>query len=99
MCRHTQIPKEVRDEYLRDMRKIYTSEAYSLFHNNCNDFTNDFSNFLTGSGIPVCLPLYQPPGVYDNGIRCASWLQYVSMFNYYPSLCFTQSYIPGSRLE
>ena len=38
------------------MRKIYTPQAYSLFHNNCNNFTNDFSNFLTGSGIPVWLP-------------------------------------------
>ena len=52
-CSYTQIPKEVRDEFLRDMRKVYTPEAYSLFHNNCNDFTNEFSNFLTGSGIPV----------------------------------------------
>ena len=51
--RVTQIPKDVRDEYLRDMRKIYTPQAYSLFENNCNHFTNDFSNFLTGSGIPV----------------------------------------------
>lgn len=49
----TQIPKDVRDEYLRDMRKIYTPQAYSLFHNNCNNFTNDFSTFLTGSGIPA----------------------------------------------
>ena len=51
--RVTQIPKDIRDEYLRDMRKIYTPQAYSLFHNNCNNFTNDFSTFLTGSGIPV----------------------------------------------
>ena len=51
--RVTQIPKDVRDEYLRDMRKIYTPQAYSLFENKCNHFTNDFSNFLTGSGIPV----------------------------------------------
>ncbi|KAL3161796.1 hypothetical protein ABBQ38_008888 [Trebouxia sp. C0009 RCD-2024] len=49
----TQIPKDIRDEYLRDMRKIYTPQAYSLFHNNCNNFTNDFSTFLTGSGIPA----------------------------------------------
>ncbi len=35
------------------MRKIYTPQAYSLFHNNCNNFTNDFSTFLTGNGIPV----------------------------------------------
>lgn len=49
----TQIPKDIRDEYLRDMRKIYTPQAYSLFHNNCNNFTNDFSTFLTGNGIPA----------------------------------------------
>ncbi|DBA79681.1 hypothetical protein WJX77_012191 [Trebouxia sp. C0004] len=49
----TQIPKDIRDEYLRDMRKIYTPQAYSLFHNNCNNFTNDFSTFLIGNGIPA----------------------------------------------
>lgn len=49
----THIPKDIRDEYLRDMRRIYTPQAYSLFHNNCNNFTNDFSTFLTGSGIPA----------------------------------------------
>ena len=38
----------------------YTTEAYSLFHHNCNHFTNDFATFLTGSGIPVYL-LYPKP--------------------------------------
>ena len=55
-CRSTWKPRDDRDEYLQSLRMTYTSTAYSLFHRNCNDFSNDFSTFLTGSGIPVRPP-------------------------------------------
>ncbi len=27
-------------------------ETYDLFKNNCNNFTNECANFLTGKGLP-----------------------------------------------
>ncbi|GAM90665.1 hypothetical protein ANO11243_087100 [Dothideomycetidae sp. 11243] len=55
----TQLPPDVVLEYLESMKTIYTPEAYDLFQNNCNNFSNDFSQFLVGKGIPdhiVSLP-------------------------------------------
>ena len=52
-CRFTTTPREAQNEFLQSLRKTYTAKAYSLFHNNCNNFTNEFSVFLTGAGIPV----------------------------------------------
>ncbi|CAF9934078.1 MAG: hypothetical protein ALECFALPRED_005840 [Alectoria fallacina] len=48
----TQLPLEVILEYLESLRAIYTTESYDLFLHNCNNFTNDFSMFLVGKGIP-----------------------------------------------
>ncbi|KAK7519379.1 putative thioredoxin [Phyllosticta citriasiana] len=39
-------------EYLESLKKIYTPETYDLFAHNCNNFSNDFSMFLVGKGIP-----------------------------------------------
>ncbi|KAI1377238.1 P-loop containing nucleoside triphosphate hydrolase protein [Hypoxylon crocopeplum] len=48
----TELPMEVIIEYLDSLREIYTPEAYDLFRHNCNNFSNDFSMFLLGKGIP-----------------------------------------------
>ncbi|KAM7212670.1 P-loop containing nucleoside triphosphate hydrolase protein [Rhypophila decipiens] len=48
----THLPQEVIEEYLDSLREIYTVEAYDLFRHNCNNFSNDFSTFLVGKGIP-----------------------------------------------
>lgn len=61
-CRSTRIPRDSRIEYLQSLRMTYTATAYSLFHKNCNNFSNDFSTFLTGSGIPV----RPPPAVHNS---------------------------------
>lgn len=39
-------------EYLDSLKEIYAAESYDLFAHNCNNFTNDFSQFLVGRGIP-----------------------------------------------
>ncbi|KAL0032050.1 hypothetical protein WJX77_002382 [Trebouxia sp. C0004] len=49
----TRILRDSRNEYLQSLHMTYTATAYSLFHRNCNNFSNDFSIFLTGSGIPA----------------------------------------------
>ncbi|KAI1818077.1 DUF862-domain-containing protein [Poronia punctata] len=48
----TELPLEVILEYLDSMREIYTPQAYDLFRHNCNNFSNDFSTFMLGKGIP-----------------------------------------------
>ncbi|CAO2655411.1 Nn.00g104750.m01.CDS01 [Neocucurbitaria sp. VM-36] len=48
----TQLPIEVILEYLESLKEIYTAESYDLFLHNCNNFSNDFSMFLVGKGIP-----------------------------------------------
>ena len=48
----TELPAEVIEEYLESLKTIYTPESYDLFLHNCNNFTNDFSMFLVGKGIP-----------------------------------------------
>jgi len=48
----TQLPLETILEYLESLKEVYTAESYDLFAHNCNNFTNDFSMFLVGKGIP-----------------------------------------------
>ena len=58
--RHTQIPQEVLNDYVNELSQVFTPEAYNLFTNNCNNFSNELATFLTGQPIPVstsALPL------------------------------------------
>ncbi|KAI8888458.1 DUF862-domain-containing protein [Backusella circina FSU 941] len=48
----TFLPLEVFVEYLDSQRSIYTAEKYHLLDFNCNTFSNDVCQFLTGKGIP-----------------------------------------------
>jgi len=49
----TEIPKEVREELIRDMSGRFTPETYNLINNNCNNFSDELSTMLTGNGIPA----------------------------------------------
>lgn len=48
----TEIPQELFEEYLKDLRPKYTPESYDLFEKNCNNFSDEICQFLTGTGIP-----------------------------------------------
>jgi thiol-disulfide isomerase/thioredoxin len=48
----TFIPKEVFLEFLQDISPRYTDKTYDLFEHNCNNFSNEVSQFLTGKNIP-----------------------------------------------
>ncbi|PNH05105.1 Desumoylating isopeptidase 1 [Tetrabaena socialis] len=48
----THIPKDIREELLADLSRRYTADAYNLIDNNCNHFSNAWSELLTGSAIP-----------------------------------------------
>lgn len=48
----TQIPKEVFEDYLQEIRPRYTEQTYSLLKHNCNNFCDEVAQFLLGVGIP-----------------------------------------------
>ena len=48
----TEIPKEVFDEFIGDIRSNYTAATYSLLTHNCNNFSDEVAQFLVGKGIP-----------------------------------------------
>ena len=48
----TFIPKDVFLDYLADISPQYTVETYNLLEHNCNHFSDDVAQFLTGTHIP-----------------------------------------------
>eukprot|EP00262_Sarcandra_glabra_P011173 TRINITY_DN26908_c0_g1_i1.p1 TRINITY_DN26908_c0_g1~~TRINITY_DN26908_c0_g1_i1.p1 ORF type:complete len:289 (-),score=48.53 TRINITY_DN26908_c0_g1_i1:86-952(-) len=48
----TYVPKELFEEYLQEISPRYTAETYSLLNHNCNNFSNEVSQFLVGVTIP-----------------------------------------------
>ncbi|KAL6767174.1 DESI1 [Auxenochlorella protothecoides x Auxenochlorella symbiontica] len=49
----THLDSGTRDALLADLSERYTPAAYSLFDNNCNNFSDDFARLLVGEGIPA----------------------------------------------
>ncbi|CAN6239078.1 unnamed protein product [Urochloa humidicola] len=48
----THIPREMFEDYLREIAPRYTAETYRLLTHNCNNFSNEVAQFLVGAGIP-----------------------------------------------
>ncbi|RCV08878.1 hypothetical protein SETIT_1G362500v2 [Setaria italica] len=48
----THVPREVFEDYLRDIAPRFTAETYRLLTHNCNNFSNEVAQFLVGAGIP-----------------------------------------------
>ena len=48
----TSIPQEIFEEFLNEISPQWQPEKYSLLRNNCNNFSDELSQFLTGSPIP-----------------------------------------------
>uniref|UniRef100_A0ABI7ZC16 palmitoyl-protein hydrolase n=1 Tax=Felis catus TaxID=9685 RepID=A0ABI7ZC16_FELCA len=49
----TEVTEELFLEYLSSLgESLFRSEAYNLFEHNCNTFTNEVAQFLTGRKIP-----------------------------------------------
>ncbi len=48
----TEIPLEVFEAYLAEISERYNMNTYNILKNNCNHFTNEILNFLTGSDLP-----------------------------------------------
>lgn len=57
---NTQLPESIFLGFLQGINSKFTQETYDLFRNNCNNFTDECAQFLTGTGIPrhiIDLPL------------------------------------------
>uniref|UniRef100_U6CUY9 palmitoyl-protein hydrolase n=1 Tax=Neovison vison TaxID=452646 RepID=U6CUY9_NEOVI len=49
----TEVTEELFQEYLSSLREsLFRRESYNVFENNCNTFTNEVVQFLTGRKIP-----------------------------------------------
>lgn len=48
----TQVTQQVFHSFLAGISNRFTPETYDLFTNNCNNFSNEVSKFLLGTGIP-----------------------------------------------
>lgn len=48
----TSIPQALFEEFLQGLSHRYLPENYHVLDNNCNNFTDECSQFLTGSPIP-----------------------------------------------
>jgi len=49
----TEVPESLLTEYLDELAdSTFRMDSYSLFEHNCNHFSNELSEFLTGNKIP-----------------------------------------------
>lgn len=48
----TELPIEIFMEFLEENKEKFSMEKYDILKNNCNNFTDDCSQFLTGDPIP-----------------------------------------------
>ncbi|GMF65072.1 unnamed protein product [Phytophthora lilii] len=48
----TQLSQQELEQFLRDNSSRFTDATYDLLRHNCNNFSDEVSRFLTGSGIP-----------------------------------------------
>ncbi len=48
----TEIPLEIFQSYLEEINDRFHMGTYNFLTNNCNHFTNEILNFLTGESLP-----------------------------------------------
>lgn len=63
-CSTSEIPQEMLDDLISDLRPRFMPEHYNLLFHNCNTFSNELAQLLTGEGLPVSVRLVHtyPPG-------------------------------------
>lgn len=62
--RTTEVPSSMVEELLADMAPQFGPTDYSLLTRNCNHFSNEFAQLLTGDSIPVGLGQLGAWGVF-----------------------------------
>ncbi|XP_062200684.1 uncharacterized protein LOC133903360 isoform X2 [Phragmites australis] len=48
----THVPREVFEDFLREIGPRYTPATYNLLSHNCNNFSNEAAQFLAGAAVP-----------------------------------------------
>lgn len=46
--------QELFEDFNREVQPRFTAQTYDLMKHNCNNYTNEASQFLLGKGIPEC---------------------------------------------
>ncbi|CAG7724476.1 unnamed protein product [Allacma fusca] len=50
----TEIPKGVVDQHIQELGSTtFRGDTYDLFYHNCNNFSHELAQFLTGNGVPL----------------------------------------------
>lgn len=48
----TTLTPQILDDYMRDLKSVWTPNRYHIMDNNCNNFSNEVCYFLTNRNIP-----------------------------------------------
>ena len=48
----THVPREVFEDFLREIAPRYTPATYNLLNHNCNNFSEEAAQFLAGARLP-----------------------------------------------
>ena len=48
----THVPREVFEDFLREIAPRYTPATYNLLNHNCNNFSDEAAQFLAGARLP-----------------------------------------------
>eukprot|EP01025_Chloroclados_australasicus_P012766 TRINITY_DN1602_c0_g1_i1.p1 TRINITY_DN1602_c0_g1~~TRINITY_DN1602_c0_g1_i1.p1 ORF type:complete len:274 (-),score=42.98 TRINITY_DN1602_c0_g1_i1:450-1169(-) len=48
----TQVTQDIINDFLNDIAPRFNMQTYDLMTNNCNNFSDEFAQFLVGEGIP-----------------------------------------------
>ena len=52
VVRAVSVAQEIFEDSLREIQDRYTMQTYNLLSHNCNNFSDEVLQFLTGSGLP-----------------------------------------------
>ncbi|CAN6288001.1 unnamed protein product [Urochloa humidicola] len=63
----THVPREVFEDFLREIGPRYTPATYSLLTHNCNNFSNEAAQFLASAAVPSYI-LHLPNEVMNSPI-------------------------------
>ena len=49
------LPQSLFHDFMHEIAPRFTPDEYSLLKHNCNNFTNECTNFSLGTNIPDCM--------------------------------------------
>ncbi|XP_011834157.1 PREDICTED: desumoylating isopeptidase 1 isoform X1 [Mandrillus leucophaeus] len=100
----TEVTEEIFLEYLSSLgESLFRGEAYNLFEHNCNTFSNEVAQFLTGRKIPsyitdlpseVLSTTVSPQQMFSSRTLCSPFCPYVAQALEEPCRPSSRQYTP-----